>query len=175
MISPRLIIAGVAVPLEGFPVSQEYARLDEGRTVHTLLNGAALIQTHFDKLTTRISGEGWAPSGLDGVDWSSPVEISCIKPRCVQSLTASATLPAARRSDLSPLPSVFALAVVSGELVQTTVSVVGNVATAAAVAGASAYRFCYYPKLNFAVPQGVTESLDLSGAAYAWSLEGREA
>lgn len=175
MIAPKLIIAGVEIPLEAFPASQEYARLDEGRAVHTMLNGAALVQTHFDKLVTRISGEGWAPSALDGVDWGVPVEISCIKPRCVVSNTVSALLPAARRSDLSPLPSVFAMAVVAGELVPTTVSMAGHLATAAAVPSATSYRFCYYPKLNFVAPQGVTESLSLGGATYSWSIEAREA
>lgn len=174
MIAPKLIIAGVEIPLEAFPASQEYARLDEGRAVHTMLNGAALVQTHFDKLVTRISGEGWAPSALDGVNWGAPVEISCIKPRCVSSQTITATLPIGRRGDLSPLPPVFVMAVVAGELVPTTVSVVGNLATAAAVTGATSYRFCYYPKLNFVVPQGVSESLNLAGATYSWAIDARE-
>src|SRR5512139_1079914 len=160
-----LKIAGVEIALQTFPVSQEYKPL-VGATVHRMLNGAALKQQHWSRLATTISGDGWAPAALAGVDWSAPVEILCVTPRAVNSATASATLPAARRSDLSD--NVLARAIVGNELVATPVSVAGNVATATAVSGATGYQFMYWPKLS-CYSDGPAESLDMTGAAYRWS------
>lgn len=170
MIAPLLKIAGVEVALHTFPTAQTYDVL-EGATLHRKLNGAGAKQTHWRKLATQISGDGWAPVALAGVDWTVPIEIACIQPRSIHSATTSATLPAARRSDLTT--NVYAVAVVNGELVETAVSVAVNLATATAVPGATSYQFWYYPKLNF-YSSGPSESLDLSGAAYAWELSAEE-
>lgn len=170
MIAPLLKIAGVEVALHTFPTVQTYDVL-EGATLHRMLNGAGAKQTHWRKLSTQISGDGWAPVALAGVDWTVPVEIACIQPRSLHSTTNSATLPSARRSDLTT--NVYARAVVSGELVETAVSMAADVATATAVPGATSYQFWYYPKLNF-YSSGPSESLDLSGAAYAWELTAEE-
>lgn len=170
MIAPKLIIAGVEIALQTFPASQSYSPI-EGAALHRLLNGAGVKQTHWGKLATSIAGDGWAPPALAGVDWSAAVEISCIQARAIHSATVNATLPAARRSDLSV--NVYARAVVNGELVETPVSVLVNAATATAVAGATSYQFYYYPKLS-CYSSGPSESLDLSGAAYGWTLEAEE-
>lgn len=167
---PSLKIGGVEIALQTFPVTQTYRPL-EGSTVHRMLDGSALKQQHWRKLATSISGDGWAPAALAGVDWSAAVEILCVQPRAIHSATVNATLPAARRSDLTT--NVYCRAVVAGELVETPVSVLVNAATADAVAGATSYQFYYYPKLS-CYSSGPTESLDLGGAAYAWSLEAEE-
>lgn len=168
---PTLIIGGVSLPSEAWYTAQEYGVLEAGRTVHRMLNGAAVVQTHFRKLTTRISGEGWAPPALDGVDWTQAVEISCIAPRMQNSATTAATLPAARRTDVAPL----ARAIVGGQLVDTPLaSLVGNVAAATAVAGATAYQFLYWPKLDF-VSAGPVVALDAERGSYTWSLDAEEA
>jgi hypothetical protein len=168
---PTLIIAGVEVARQTFPVTQAYSRVDGGSTLHRMLNGAGVPQSHWSKIAISISGDGWAPLALAGVDWSSAVEISCIQPRAIHSATVNATLPAARRADLAT--NVYCRAVVAGELVETPVSVLVNAATATAVAGASSYQFYYYPKL-ICWSRGPTESLDLSGAVYAWQIEAEE-
>lgn len=170
MAMPTLKIAGVEFAIQSFPATQEYPPL-EGATVHRMLNGAGLKQTHWRKLTTTITGNGWAPAALDGVDWSQPFEISCIKPRTIHSATVTATLPAARRSDMAV--NVYARAIVGGELVATPVSVVTNTATATAVAGATGYQFMYYPKANF-LSAGPTESLDMQTGVYGWTLTAEE-
>jgi hypothetical protein len=170
MALPSLKIAGVEISLQAFPVSQEYSPI-EGATVHRMLNGAGVKQQHWRKLRTRISGAGWVPAALAGVDWSAAVEILCVQASVINSATVNATLPAARRSDLAV--NVIAYAVVGGLLVATPVSVSTNAATATAVAGATSYQFHYYPKLS-CYSSGPTESLDMAGAAYAWSLEAEE-
>lgn len=170
MKAPKLIIAGVEIALQAFPASQSYKPL-EGAAVRRMLNGSAFKQQHWRKLGTSIAGDGWAPPALAAVDWSVPVEISCIQPRAIHSSSVNATLPAGRRSDLTV--NVLARAVVNGELVETPVSVLINAATATAVAGASSYQFWYYPKLNF-YSSGPTESLDLAGAAFGWQIDAEE-
>jgi hypothetical protein len=170
MAVPTLKVAGVEFALQTFPASQEYNPLT-GAKVHRMLNGAALKQTHWRKLGTRISGDGWAPAALAGVDWSFPVEIWCIQPRAIHSATVNTTLPAARRSDFAD--AVLCRAVVNGELVETPVSVVTNTATATAVGGATSYQFMYYPKLNF-YSDGPTEALSSKDGVYGWSLEAEE-
>ena len=170
MIAPKLIIAGVEIALQTFPASQSYGRVDGGGVLHRMLDGAGAAQEHWNKLAISIAGDGWAPPALAGVDWNS-FEISCIQPRAIHSATVNATLPAARRSDLTT--NVYCRAVVAGELVETPVSVLVNAATATAVAGATSYQFYYYPKLT-CWSRGPAESLDLAGAAYAWSLDAEE-
>lgn len=170
MIAPKLIIAGVEIALQTFPVSQSYGRVDGGGVLHRMLNGVGLPQEHWSKLAISIAGDGWAPAALAGVDWTS-FEISCIQARAIHSLTVNATLPAARRSDLTT--NVYAYAVVAGELVATPVAVLVNAATATAVSGATSYQFYYYPKLT-CWSRGPAESLDLAGAAYGWSIEAEE-
>lgn len=167
---PSLKIAGVEFALQTFPVSQAYRAL-EGATVHRMMDGVGRKQQHWRKLATSISGDGWAPSALAGIDWSAAIEILCVAPRAIHSATVSATLPAARRTDFSD--AVLCRAIVAGELVATPVSVVGNTATATAVAGATGYQFMYYPKLS-CYSSGPSESLDLSGAVYGWTIEAEE-
>lgn len=168
---PTLKIAGVEIALQTFPVSQTYRRVDGGSVLHRALNGAGLPQHHWTKLATSIAGEGWAPVALAGVDWSAPVEILCVQPRAIHSASTVATLPAARRSDLTV--NVYALAVVDNELIATPVVVVGDTATATAVAGASGYQFMYFPKLS-CWSRGPVEPLDLTRASYGWTLEAEE-
>jgi hypothetical protein len=167
---PSLKIAGVEISIQAFPITQDYAPI-EGATVHRMLNGAGLKQTHWRKLRTSVNGEGWSPPALAGVDWSAPVEILCVQARVINSATVNATLPAARRSDLAV--NVLAYAIVGGLLVATPVVVSTNAATATAVTGATSYQFHYYPKLS-CYSSGPTESLDMQGAAYSWTLEAEE-
>jgi hypothetical protein len=172
MALPTLKIAGVEFAQETFPSSQTYSRVDGGSNLHRKLSGAGAQQTHWNKLATRISGEGWSPAALAGVDWSTSVEILCIQPRAIHSSSNVATLPAARRSDLTV--NVLAYAVVGGALVSTPVNVVTNTATATTVSGATSYQFYYFPKANF-FSRGPVLDLDLEGAVYGWSLEAEEA
>ena len=167
---PTLKIGGVEISLQTFPASQSY-RLIEGATTHRMMDGTGYKQQHWQKLATTISGDGWAPAPLAGVDWSASVEILCIQPRAIHSATVNATLPAARRSDLSV--NVWAYALVGNELVSTPVSVATDAATATAVAGATGYVFNYYPKLS-CYSSGATEDLDATRAAYGWSIEAEE-
>lgn len=166
---PALKIAGVEISLNEFPAQQGYKDIG-GLSLWRMANGAALAQQHWRKLSVSISGNGWSPPALKGIDWSAPVVISCIAPRSVASATVNATLPAARRSDTAP----YAMALVDGKLVTTAMSLAGDTATATTVSGASGYRFFYYPQISCYALNGVVEALDTAGAAFSWSIEAEE-
>jgi len=167
---PTLKIGGFEIPREVYPASQTFSNLG-GESLKRMLNGAAKKQSHWRKLGTTIRGEGWAPAALAGIDWTQPVEIMSMAPRAIASATTSATLPAARRSDFTD--NVFARAIVSGQLVETPVSLAGNVATATAVAGASGYQFHFYPKFSV-YSAGPSESVDFGNGQYGWELTAEE-
>jgi hypothetical protein len=168
---PTLKIAGVEFSLQTFAANQSYRPIG-GSPLHRKLNGARAKQTHRSKLGTTISGGGGAPAAPAAGGGAAGGGIYCIEPRAIHSASTSATLPAARRSDLAV--NVLAYAVVAGELVATAVSMATDTATATAVSGATSYQFYYYPKLNF-YSSGPAESLDMERAVYSWSIEAEEA
>lgn len=171
MAVPSLKIGSVEFALHTFPVSQEYRPLGVGSQGLRMLSGTAIKQTHFSKLATRISGSGWAPAALAGMDWSASFSISCIEPRSIHSASNVATMPTARRSDFTG--SVLARAVVAGLLVDTPVVVVTNTATATAVSGATSYQFLYWPTMT-CFSDGPTESVDVEQGVYSWTIDAEE-
>lgn len=168
--APMLIIAGVEIALQNYPVRQSYELLG-GSFLRRKLSGTAVKQTHWQKIKTSISGEGSSPAALALVNWAVPFTIACIEPRAIHSASNVATLPAARRADV-PCP-VICRAVVAGLLVATPVTVAVNTATATPVTGATSYHFMYYPILT-CYSAGGLESMDVPNAEYSWSLEAEE-
>lgn len=166
---PDLIIDSIVIPLQAFPLAQAYSVLG-GETLRRKLDGTAAKQSHWRKLSVTITGEGWMPPALAGVDWTASVEISCITPRAMNSATNSVVLPTARRTDVD----CVAYAIIDGEAVSTPCTISTHTATATTVASADAYQFYYYPKLNF-YSAGPTESVDRSTGTYTWTLEAEEA
>lgn len=172
MSGPALILGGVSVPMTAaLDLSQTYEPIG-GSTLLRMASGAAVKLTHWQKLSTQLSGGGWIPAGLQDLDYSAPLTLSCIAPRAVLSATNTATLPAARRTDSGAEPYAFAL-LVDGTPVNTTCSVVGNAATAGAVTGAARYVFNYYPELSvYATPP--QESFDAAAGSLNWTLTAEE-
>lgn len=166
---PNLIIGGVEIPLQAFPAAQSYSVLG-GEFVRRKLSGSAVKQSHWRKLGTRISGDGWIPPALAAVSFTGTVEISCIAPRAVNSATNSVSLPTARRTDTG----VTAFAIVAGSAVSTPCNVVGDTATATTVTGATAYQFLYYPRIT-CYSAGPSEALDAQRGVYQWTIEAEEA
>lgn len=166
-----LELGGVIVPQHAaLDLEQTYEPIG-GYTTRRMLSGAGSKQTHWLKLRTTIRGSGWIPAGLDGLDFSAPMELKCIKPRAVTSAANVFTIPAARRSDAGYEPAGRAL--VDGQWVESSVGMVGNTATVAAVAEATQYQVLYYPQLQV-IADPPREVLDASGAAYSWSLNCEE-
>lgn len=171
MSRPNLKIAGIEIPFQVYPASQRYADLG-GATLLRALDGSGIPQQHWRKRSTLIEGSGWAPPALEGLAWMVPFQIACIQPVGITSVGVEVALPAVRRADL-PV-NEYAHAVVDGRLVDVAVSVAGDLATCAVVAGASAYIVYYYPLLTVVAPRGIESRLDLASAVYGWSLEAEE-
>lgn len=165
-------LGGVSVPIQAnVEFSQDYEVLSASTLVR-MMSGAAVKQTAWSgKLKTTLSGSGWMPVGLDGLDYSSPMVLKCAAARVVGSASNAIAIPSARRVDLGF--ESYGYAVVRGERVDSPVVLVGDVATVAVVASASHYGVAYYPQLTV-YASAPDDSSDLSGADFSWSLEAEE-
>ena len=168
---PDLILDTLRVPVA---VGGEIQQTFETFGAFTLLRlglGAAVHQEAWRKLRTTLSITGAVPVGLDGLDWAATHTLACIAPRSIQSTTNTINLPATRRSDAPP----FGFAITAAGLLQpTTVTLAGNVATLAAVPGATAYQVLWYPLLTIRAPAGPSVSYDAAGAVAGWQLTAEE-
>ncbi|MCY1361743.1 hypothetical protein D9M69_484210 [compost metagenome] len=92
-------------------------------------------------------------------------------PRAMFGTASEFTLPAAakRRSDVAP----WAWARVGEGWVDTAVTMAGDLATVAEVAGASGYRVFWLPRL-VVFTDGIVSEFDEATGVYDWSLEARE-
>lgn len=150
----------------GLEFNQTYEMLG-GSVTHRMQSGKAIKQTHYNKLRTVLSGRGWIPVGLDGIDYSTPQLLKCALPRVISNTQAQFTIPNARRSDPGFTPKAFAL--ISGYLVDAELNMNADIAMITPVAGAIGYQVHYYPELMvFAEPQQVQGNL--SGAEFSWTL-----
>lgn len=147
-----LIIGGIELPIfaltEGF--RQSYDEL-AGISARRTLGGKLLIQRVWPLaknylLSTTISGAGSLPAPLDHLDRGATYEIECAEHRAIAGTSNIITLPAGRRSGGIYTPRGYAL--VAGELVETAIALVGNVATLTAVSGAQHYQVRYWPKFT---------------------------
>lgn len=159
--------------VSGLTIDQQYEQFG-GETILRMISGRGVKQQTYNKLRVTTRGTGWAPSGLESLDYSTQMVLKCIVPRSIPAVLATrqATLPAGRRSDDKYLP--FAHAFLSdGSRVLAAVTLVGHVATCAAVAGAIAYRVMYYPQLTVWALKP-SESGSVADASYQWELVAEE-
>ena len=146
MFAHNFILGGVTVAFDAaHQINQDYEPL-AGAAVLRLSSGAAVKQTAWDgKLRTTLSGSGRLPPGLDGLDYSASLSLSCMAPRSLwAAATTGLSLPASRRTDWAP----HGYAIVNGRQMPTAISIVVNAVTFTAVAGASGYVCAYYPTLT---------------------------
>lgn len=166
-----LLIDDILVPDEAGGFTQEYQLLSAASRYR--MGDGSLRETiaWSGKLRTVIRGHGWAPSGIEGIDYGQDVVIKCAAPRVISSTSNVITIPSARRSDTGHTPT--ATAIVAGQLVATTISLVGDVATLGVVSGASVYRVQYYPQI---IARAVLDDqgTDTGAATHSWSLTAEE-
>ena len=123
------------------------------------------------KLTTQISGRGWMPAGLAGIDVTETHVIKCAMPRDYSSATTTVSIPSARRSDAGHTP--YAYAVVDGDEVATEITdITDDVATCTAVAGASHYTVYIFPEITAHITR--LEHRGQASAVYSWALDAEE-
>jgi hypothetical protein len=164
-----LKIGSIEIPLRSaLDCATAYEQIG-GETILRTINGTGIRQETWKRLRATISGSGWIPPGLDAVDstqqqvvaFAAPLSVGCDGSR-------QATLPAGRRSDSGYAPWAIAL-LADGGIIETPVSVVGNVATADAVSGAIGYQAWYYPQVTAWVSRP-SQSLDHPTATWSWEL-----
>lgn len=155
--------------LAGFDLSQRYEPLG-GESILRAVSGRGILQRTWRKTRVVTSGAGWVPPGLQSIDNGGQLALACIRPRTVPAvlLTRQATLPAARRADTGHVPYGLAQ-LADGQTVEAAATLLGDVATVAAVSGAVAYQVGYYPLLTCWVRRPIE-----SGPGFLWEFEAEE-
>lgn len=167
-----LEIGGVVVPLlAGITLEQTYQPVG-GFTVLRMMNGAAVIQEHWSKLATTVTGYGTMPPGLAALDCLQTHTLKCIRSRSIFSVSNAIALPAARRTDYAPVGHAI---LSSGRQQVTPVNLVGDVATLTAVSGATGYMVLYWPQLSVVITSRPAERGDIREARVSWEFTAEEA
>lgn len=140
-----------------------------GESILRTMSGTGIKQVTWSRLRTTISGGGWSPPGLGGIDTTLQQSVACIIPRTViANDSRQATLPAARRSDAGAEPWAWAI-LPDGSVINTGLAMAGNLATAEEITGAVGYQILYYPLLTCWVSRP-TESGVRGDATYRWEI-----
>lgn len=166
-----LVVAGVHIPVHTLsPFSQTYGVVG-GSYTRRMMNGSAKKQTNWEKIVTTISAGGTIPPGLVSVNFNEPYTLLCGAVRSVRTAGNSILLPP-RRTDAPFVPRGRAL--VGAGWVDTSVSMLGDVATVSAVSSAVQYEVSYYPSLLVVGPPPA-ENVDVPNAEHSWTLTAEEA
>lgn len=114
-----------------------------GSRVLRMSDGAAVKQTHWQKTSGTLAGRGVYPAGLDGLDYSNPLELRVTQVMSMQSAGLVFVLPSTPRPDRAP----WSLARVDGQWRRTpcALNAETNTVTVTAVAGADQYRVDWMP------------------------------
>ena len=161
MTIPKIMLGGVEIDAEAGPESQDVTRLG-GSVVVRMSLGAAVKMTHWGKAAGGISGAGFLPAGLDGLDYSAPLELRLTKPRSRIQESPSFVLDAACRDDFEP----WAFARVGGRWRQAVcVHDAGEVEVTPMV-GADRYRVEWMPAYQVMADEPDTNM----GGRHGWSI-----
>ena len=142
-----------------------------GESIFRASTGRGVKQMTWSKTRITISGAGWVPSGLQGLDYSRSMILRCVAPLSLNTSGAAVVLPAKRRSDPGHQP--FAIALLKNGTLPTGLELVGDVATPAPIPGAVGYSVCWYPEFEVWAmrPQQAGER---TTAAHSWELTAEE-
>lgn len=169
MTQPQLMLGGIAIV-------QQAGALDltedviGGDALLRLSGGPAVKMTRYERMAGTISGQGWLPPGLDGLDYSQPLELRSTQVSAIQGPGPTFTLPSTPRPDKEP----WAYAVLGGELVPAACSTVDGVVTVSPVAGASAYQVWWLPVYSVFARRPPRQQSN-STATQGWSIVWEEA
>lgn len=167
--SVPLMLGGIPIVLHaGAPELSEEAV--GGNSLLRMSNGAAVKMTRWEKMAGTISGQGWIPPALDGLDYSAPLELRSTQVSSMQSAGLVFTLPSTPRPDQAP----WAFALVGDQFVAAEVDTVAGVSTVTAVPGASLYQVWWFPVYSvFATRPPKAQSS--GSASHGWSIAWQEA
>lgn len=167
--SVPLMVGGVPILLQaGAPELTE--EVIGGDSLDRMSDGAAVKQTHWAKVAGSISAQGWIPPGLDGLDYSLPLELRSTQISTMQGASLVFELTSTPRPDLAP----WAWALVGSELVPAECVTVDGVTTVTAVPGASGYQVWWMPVYSV-FARKPAKSQSSSSATQSWSMPFEEA
>lgn len=170
MIIPDLMLGGVPIVLHAGAPEFSAEGVEGASTVRMSL-GSLVKMTHWSgKARGTISATGWMPPGLDGLDYSQPLELRSTQPETITTAATSAALSSLPRSDCAP----WALALVGQEWVRTTCSYSAGIATATAVPGATLYAIYWFPVYQVFATKP-SKGLSVGSAAHSWQINWEEA
>lgn len=152
------------------PIRQRYEPIG-GSTSLRLNGGTGIKMTNWSRTSTTASGSGNLDPGLFALDVSQPLELLCVAPRAMIGTTRQFALPPAaqRRPDVAPWGWAYA----GGRWLDTLVDMNGDSAELQVVAGASAYRVFWLPRL-VVFTSGLSYEFDEASGLYDWSLSAEE-
>jgi len=160
-------LGGLAVPLTAALNVQQRVEVFGGRSALRFATGARLNQTAWQRLRFTLTGDGWVPPALDGLNPDVTHVFKAGLPLARWSADGVVSLPPERRTDAGYAP--FARAHGPAGDVLTPVTVLGHVATCVPVAGATGYSVMFYPQHTVWM-EPVVQSFDRAGAAVTWDL-----
>ncbi|MCJ8168629.1 hypothetical protein [Atopomonas sediminilitoris] len=163
-----LIINGIELPIHTGIDSQRYETVG-GSTTLRMHSGRAIKQTHYRKLSISISGSGWMPAGLAGLDTGVPVDVWCFQPRSILTTALTVTVTTDVRPDVAP----WVLAYVRGEWVPVASVTAGRVVTITQRPDATQYAVYWLPRLSVLLDD-IPEDLDATTGTYTWQITGQE-
>ncbi|MDF3932152.1 hypothetical protein [Pseudomonas citronellolis] len=148
---PMVMLGGVPIVPHAGTVSQSITPLG-GPEIIRLSGGVGVPMTHWQRAAIALSGSGYMPPGLDGLDYTQPLELRCTKHLSIVSTGTSFVLAGAPRPDFAP----WAFALVGGQWVEADLALAGVNAEVAPVSGATAYQVCWMPVFMVSAkrPQG---------------------
>lgn len=165
---PMIMLGGVPIALHAGAPSEQISPLG-GPEIIRLRGGAGVPMTHWQKSAISISGSGWMPPGLHGLDYTQPLELRCTKPLSIVGAHRGFTLSGSIRPDVAP----WAQALIGDDWVNAALEVSGQSAQVAEMVGASLYRVCWMP-LFIVAAKRPQEDLDAGAATHGWRLDCEE-
>lgn len=166
---PPITLGGVPIVLHaGAPDQSDTPLL--GEAVVRLSGGEGVKMTHWGKAAGAISGQGWMPPGLDGLDYSQPLELRLTAQECVVGAGRSYSLKSLPRPDRAP----WAMALIGSQWVDTPCILVDGIATASSVGGASMYMIQWMPVYNVFVSKPPKSTSSSAGGSFGWTINWEE-
>ncbi|MHC8404295.1 hypothetical protein [Pseudomonas sp. TMB3-21] len=166
---PLITLGGIPIVLHaGAPDQTDTPLL--GEAVVRLSGGEGVKMTHWGKAAGTISGQGWMPPGLDGLDYSQPLELRLTAQECIVGDDRLFTLTSVPRPDRAP----WALALVGAQWIETPCDLVGLVVTAEPVIGASKYLVQWQPVYSVFVSRPQKNQSAGAGGSFGWSINWEE-
>ncbi len=162
-------LGGITVPFRAALGAEQQIERLRAAAFRRMTDGSGFRQVVWaGKHRVTLSGDGWSPIGLDGLDFESDLLLQCALPEVVRAQVAAITLPTTRRSDAGYEPFGRAHMSSGGE-VETPVALVGDVATCTTVAGAVGYAVWFWPQ--FVVDtSGPTRGFSAERAVASWQI-----